>query len=155
VRCVVRTVGFNISATGHQVRQTDSWTLQQLCGVSSVLWGLLLEQQGNMEYILIFGQYCNCAVCRQYCGLYCATCRAYWLLVSIAIVRCPFPTLGLTVREKSTISSEWLLVTIAIVRCAVCTVGLTVSATGQKIRLIEFGHYSNFAVYRLNCAAYC
>jgi len=66
--CTVCIVGLTDSATGQNGEQTDYWTLLKLCGVSSVLCGLLLEQQGNMAFILIVGQYCNCAVCRLYCG---------------------------------------------------------------------------------------
>jgi len=42
-----------------------------LCGVPSVLLGLLLVQQGNRESRLIVGHHSNCAVCRLYCAAYC------------------------------------------------------------------------------------
>jgi len=47
VRDTVCIVGFTLSATGQQVSQTDSWSLKQFYGVRSVLWGLLLVEQGK------------------------------------------------------------------------------------------------------------
>ena len=51
--------------------ETDCLLIQQLCGVPSVLWCLLLVEQGNRYDRLTIGDYGNCSVYRLYCGDYC------------------------------------------------------------------------------------
>ena len=71
VRCTVCTVGLTVSAIEQQVEQTECLSLEYLCGVPSVLWGLLLVEQGNWNGRLTVDPYSNCAVYRLYFGAYC------------------------------------------------------------------------------------
>ena len=69
-------MGHTVSATGQQVGQNDCWSLYQLCGETTVLWGLLESkremqvQHGNRNGRLTIGHYSNDVVYRQYCGAY-------------------------------------------------------------------------------------
>jgi len=61
VRCTVRNVGLIVSATRQMLGQTENLSLQKLCGVLPVLWGLLSVQQGSSCGRLTVGNYRNYA----------------------------------------------------------------------------------------------
>ena len=68
-------VWLTVIATVQQVKQTESWSFWQLCCVPSVLWGLLLVQQGSRYGRLTVGHYSNFTVQSLYCRL---TVNATW-----------------------------------------------------------------------------